>query len=62
MEQEGNVRKFKYGSFGSGEVFRARMLCHLTFSHDWEFRDGYGFLQRCRKCGLYRGVKRRYKR
>lgn len=54
--------KYRYGSFGSEDVFRARLLCHLTFSHDWKFCDGYGLLQRCKKCGLYRTYRTRKRR
>lgn len=46
--------RYKYGAFGSEDVFWDRLKCHLTFSHDWKFLDGYGIVQRCRKCGLYR--------
>lgn len=49
--------RYKYGSFGSEDLFWSRLKCHLTFSHDWQFLDGYGTVQRCRKCGLYRSWK-----
>ena len=48
------MREWIYGAFGSEDVFRDRLKCHLLRRHDWEFLDGYGLHQRCRKCGLYR--------
>ena len=50
-------RTYKYGSFGSEDVFRDRLKCHLLLRHDWQFLDGYGVVQRCRNCGLYRTRK-----
>lgn len=47
-------RTYKYGAFGSNDVLRARLKCHLLRRHDWLFLDGYGIVQRCRNCGLYR--------
>lgn len=54
--------KYKYGSFGSKDVFWDRLKCHLMCRHDWQFLDGYGIVQRCRKCGLYRTRKAWVKR
>ena len=51
--------RYSYGALGSGDVLRSRLKCHLTLSHDWEFLDGYGIVQRCRKCGLYRTYRTR---
>lgn len=49
--------RYIYGSFGSGDVKRTRLICHLLRRHDWAFVDGYGLSRRCRKCGLYRHTK-----
>ena len=50
--------RFRYGSFGSDDVFRMRIKCHLMNKHDWKFCDAYGNLQRCTKCGLYRSYRK----
>ena len=47
-------RTYKYGAFGSEDVFWSRLKCHLMRRHDWHFLDGYGVVQRCNNCGLYR--------
>lgn len=44
-------RQWKYGSYGSGYVLRARLFC----KHSW-VRLGERE-QRCEKCGLYRTFK-----
>lgn len=49
--------KWNYGPFGSGEVFRDRLVCHLLWDHDWRFLDLHGTSRVCRRCGLQKTLK-----
>lgn len=43
-------KHYVYGALGSGKTFWKRLFCR----HDWEFLDGYGMNQRCKKCGRFK--------
>lgn len=43
-------RYWVYGTLGSGKLFWQRLFCR----HSWEFLDGYGMRQKCRKCGRFK--------
>lgn len=50
MHYRDRHKYYVYGALGGGKIFWKRLFCR----HDWEFLDGYGISQKCKKCGRFK--------